>query len=34
VGKQAKKELLLGTIPMLVLVMLAAIISYLAYIWS
>ncbi len=34
VGRQGRKEMLLGTIPMLVLILISALISYLAYIWS
>ncbi len=34
VARQGRKELLIGTIPMLVLIMISALISYLAYLWS
>ncbi len=34
VNAKARKELLIGTIPMIMLILIAALISYLAYIWS
>ncbi len=34
VHKQGVKETMLGTIPMIVLIIIAAVLSYLAYLWS